>query len=87
MTRYCYVCKKEIEPERANGLPDTELCVEHSEEIKQYGGEFLPRGHRPSARPKPGSIKPGNVGDVDIDDKHRNREAMDRLRDEYRLNR
>jgi hypothetical protein len=40
-TRLCELCKKRIEPERAEGSPETRLCRAHAVEIEKYGGEFL----------------------------------------------
>ena len=38
--RFCIVCKQEIDPERAENDEETMLCVEHAEEILEFGGEF-----------------------------------------------
>lgn len=40
-TRPCEVCRRLIEPERAEGVADTRLCVDCARRIARYGGEFL----------------------------------------------
>jgi hypothetical protein len=82
-TRGCEICKKTIESERLESLPDTRLCSAHAEQIQKYGGEFLVTGTQRSLS-KEGSFK-SNPGDVTVQ-KRRNQVALDRLRDEYLLN-
>jgi hypothetical protein len=40
-TRACEVCKRLIDPERIDALPETRLCTEHARMIAKYGGEFI----------------------------------------------
>jgi len=77
----CAVCRKLIEPERAEAIEQTDLCAEHGEEIKKYGGEFIVVAVQENLS-KPGSMKP-NPGGV-LTRMVPNREAIDRLRDAYR---
>lgn len=39
--RGCEICKRMIEPERAENDPRTTLCSEHAKEIRKYGNEFI----------------------------------------------
>jgi hypothetical protein len=78
--RRCEICKQEIDAERAELLPDTRLCGEHAKQIAKYGGEFTDVGTQ-STLSKAGSLKK-NYGDVAIE-KHRNHDAIAKLRDAY----
>ena len=78
--RRCEICKAPIEPERADAIRDTRLCVEHARQIARYGGEFVLTAVQERTS-KPGSLK-RNYGGIDTA-KVRNREAIDRLRAEY----
>ena len=78
--RYCQICKQEIEKDRAEGVPDTRLCIQHANEIAKYGGEFTAVGTQ-SSLSKTGSLKK-NYGDVGIE-RHRNHDAMNRLLEDY----
>jgi hypothetical protein len=78
--RPCEICGQPIDPERAEAVPDTRLCVEHARMIGKYGGEFIVTGTQASLG-KGGSLKK-NYGDVSIH-KQRNTEALRKLRDEY----
>lgn len=80
MARYCEICKTEIDPERAENLPDTKLCGEHSEQIAEFGGEFR-RISSQERTSKPGSLKL-NYGGV-TSEKVRNVEAMEKLRKKF----
>jgi hypothetical protein len=79
-TRPCEICKRPIDPERIEFMPETRLCTEHAREIEKLGGEFLitARHERTS---KPGSMK-RNYGGVDIQ-KRRNTKALLKLRADY----
>jgi hypothetical protein len=78
-TRLCEICARPIDPERADLLPDTRLCVEHARMIGKYGGEFTLRVSRISLG-KSGSLKK-NYGDFSAY-KRRNTEGMKRLWEE-----
>ena len=80
-TRMCAVCQKLLDAERADAIKRTDLCAEHGEEIKKYGGEFLVIAVQENLS-KPGSMKP-NPGGV-LTKMVPNRAAIDQLRDEYR---
>jgi hypothetical protein len=81
-TRICVICKKLIEPERAEALQQTSLCSEHGEAIKRFGGEFKVIAEQENLS-KQNSLKrnPGGVATRMV----RNSEAIERLRDEYRV--
>jgi hypothetical protein len=70
-----------IEPDRIENFPETRLCQEHGEMIKQYGGEFRFVKERQASLGKPGSIKKnyGDVGGRLI----RNHAALEKLLKEY----
>ncbi len=70
-----------IDPERAEFVPDTRLCTEHARAIEKYGGEFK-MTFTQSSLAKPGSMK-RNPGDVAVDSKARNENALEKLRAEY----
>ena len=38
--RFCQICKRQINPERAEALAGTRLCIEHAIQIEEFGGEF-----------------------------------------------
>lgn len=78
--RFCEICKKEIDPERVEVLPDTRLCGEHARAIEAFGGEFNVVGTQ-SSLSKAGSLKK-NYGDVGVE-KIRNQEAVDKLKEQY----
>jgi hypothetical protein len=79
--RACYVCKQEIDAERAEAQPNTQLCPVHAAEIAKYGGEFITWSE--PVRSDKGAIKV-NIGSYEVG-KRRNQEALDRLRDDYLL--
>jgi len=76
----CEICKQPIDPERAEGLPDTRLCGKHAEEIQQFGGEFVLKAEQERTS-KASSLKI-NYGGI-ATRKERNQRAMERLRDAY----
>jgi hypothetical protein len=78
--RFCQICKQPIEVERAEGLPETRLCVRHSEAIAKYGGEFTTASST-VVTSKAGSLK-RNYGGVTTR-KVRNHAALERLRDDF----
>lgn len=78
--RPCEICRREIEPERIEALPDTRLCAEHAKMIAKHGGEFTITYTRERLG-KPGSLKK-NYGGV-TPHKLRNRTAMAKLRQEH----
>ncbi len=78
--RFCIVCKKTIDPERADAFPETRLCTEHGRRIAEYGGEFIVSASHDRTS-KPGSLK-HNYGGISTK-QTRNHEAIERLRDEY----
>ena len=79
-TRMCVICKRLIEQERADGLQQTNLCAEHAEAIKKFGGEFRVVAEQENLS-KQNSLKrnPGGVATRMV----RNLTAIDRLREEY----
>jgi len=80
MTRPCEICKKMIEEERLEVLPETRLCVEHAKAIQKYGGEFSLTGSYETTS-KQGSLK-HNYGGVNVT-KTRNADAVEKLRRDY----
>lgn len=78
--RWCEICKKPIESERAESFPDTRLCHKHAVEIESYGGEFRTSAAQERTS-KAGSLKL-NYGGVTTT-RTRNDEAMRRLREDY----
>ncbi len=81
-TRYCEICARPIEAERVGGLPETRLCAEHAQKIVKFGGEFIVTAEQERTS-KPGSLK-HNYGSISTR-KKRNQPALDRLRDEYEI--
>ena len=81
-TRLCEVCKRAIEEERLEGVPDTHLCMQHAEEIQRYGGEFLVTAEQERTS-KQGSLK-HNYGGVSTS-KTRNVAGIEDLRNDYLL--
>jgi hypothetical protein len=79
-TRPCEICKRMIEAERVEAIPETRLCVEHARMIGKYGGEFLVTATRESLG-KAGSLKK-NYGDITTQ-KTRNRTGIEKLRRDY----
>ena len=78
--RACEICKKPLNPERAEGLPMTRLCIEHAHEIEKLGGEFKTYINE-ELTSKQGSLKK-NYGGVTLY-RRRNQEAMLKLREAY----
>ena len=78
--RRCMVCKREIEIERAEGMPATRLCTEHGREIEKYGGEFTLSASQERTS-KAGSLKL-NYGGITTTST-RNEKAIGLLLDEY----
>jgi hypothetical protein len=78
--RTCLICKKIIDTERAEAIPDTRLCIEHAKEIIKYGGEFTLTGTTETTS-KQGSLKK-NYGGVNVN-KTRNNQAIERLQADY----
>jgi hypothetical protein len=78
--RHCEICRKPIDPERCEVLPDTRLCTEHARMIGKYGGEFLVTMRQESLG-KQGSLKK-NYGGVSTR-KTRNTLGIEKLRQEY----
>jgi hypothetical protein len=76
----CEVCKQPIEPERAEGFPNTRLCGEHARKIQKYGGEFVVRAAQERTS-KAGSLKL-NYGGISTS-QTRNQEAVRRLREDF----
>jgi len=80
--RLCIVCKKAIESEREEAMPDTRLCAQHGNEIEKFGGEF-----RLSAVQERTSKKTSfkvNYGGISTT-RTRNQIALEKLQDEYEL--
>jgi hypothetical protein len=79
-TRPCEICKRPIDPERAEAVPETRLCSEHAQKIQKYGGEFTVTATQERTS-KAGSLK-HNYGSVTTN-KTRNHQALAKLRAEY----
>ncbi len=79
-TRPCEICGEMIDPERAEGLPDTRLCTEHAREIAEFGGEFRISSEQERTS-KVGSLK-RNYGGIAVH-KARNTRALEQLPDAY----
>jgi len=79
-TRPCEICKKLIEAERVEAIPETRLCVEHARLIVKYGGEFLVTATHESLG-KAGSLK-RNYGGI-VTQKTRNQTGIDKLRRDF----
>jgi hypothetical protein len=79
-TRPCAVCRQAIDPERAEGLPDTIICVRCAPLVRKHGGEFL-RSIEQERLSKPGSLKRsfGGVGSRIVG---RNWTALERARED-----
>ena len=41
MTRFCFICKKQVSNEPLDAIPETRLCTQYANEIQKYGGEFV----------------------------------------------
>ena len=78
--RFCEVCKKQIETQRAEAMPETRLCRDHGEAIREFGGEFT-QSVSQERTSKQGSLKL-NYGGIEAHSK-RNRAAIEQLKDEY----
>jgi hypothetical protein len=78
--RLCEICNAEINPERAEALPETRLCTEHARQIEKLGGEFRLSSSVESTG-KVGSLKK-NYGGVNVS-KTRNYDAVEKLRKKY----
>ena len=79
-TRPCEICRRPIEEERIEVVPETRLCAEHARQVQKYGGEFTVT-YEKERTSKPGSLK-RNYGGV-TPHKARNEEALRKLREEY----
>ncbi len=79
-TRPCEICRKLIEAERVEAIPETRLCVEHARMIGKYGGEFLVTAIQESLG-KAGSLK-RNYGGI-VTQKTRNQTGIEKLRRDY----
>lgn len=78
--RFCAVCKRPIEAERAEGFKETRLCVEHARQIRPLGGEFILLARQEMTNKKESFKKnPGGVQTKLL----RNQAAIDRLRQEF----
>ena len=75
--RFCEVCRCQIDPERVETCPDSQLCETHAKEIVRYGGEFISVGEHENAG-RAGSIKGVTTG-VGRITRRRNEEALHRL--------
>jgi hypothetical protein len=82
-TRPCEICKRMIEEERVEVIPETRLCAEHARMIAKHGGEFIVRTGNESIG-KVGSLKK-NYGGVTMT-KKRNTLALAKLRREIEEN-
>lgn len=79
-TRPCEICKRLIEPERIEAIPETRLCTEHARAIIRFGGEFVVTTSTESLG-KAGSLKK-NYGGISTQ-KSRNKSAIAKLRQEF----
>ena len=80
MTRPCEICKKLIEEERLEAVPQTCLCIEHAKAMQKYGGEFTLSGSYETIS-KQGSLKL-NYGGINVT-KTKNIYAIEKLRQDY----
>jgi N-dimethylarginine dimethylaminohydrolase len=80
--RFCEVCKQPIDPERAEAIPESVLCQQHSREIQELGGEFI-RISEQERTNKAGSLKV-NYGGVNTH-KVPNRPAIETLKKRHAL--
>lgn len=78
--RFCQICKKQLNAERADAIPETRLCSEHAKAIRKFGGEFVLISTQETIS-KQGSLKK-NYGGVSTT-QQRNLEALDRLLEEH----
>lgn len=76
-TRPCEICKRLIEVERVEAIPETRLCGEHARAILRFGGEFIVTSTTESLG-KAGSLK-RNYGGITTQ-KTRNATALAKLR-------
>lgn len=76
--RGCEICKRPIEPERAESDAMTRLCAEHARQIAAFGGEFMTVASEDRTSKK-GGLKI-NVSGVTTE-RVRNEEALRKLRD------
>ena len=82
--RLCMICKKEIETERDEAMPDTRLCAAHGKEIEQYGGEFRVAAEQEKTSKKTSmKVNYGGISAARI----RNHDAIERLQDALELKR
>lgn len=79
-SRPCEICRRLIEPERIEAIPETRLCTEHAREIVRFGGEFIVTSATESLG-KAGSLKK-NYGGISTE-KTRNKTALEKLRREF----
>ena len=77
--RLCLVCKRQIESDRSEVIPETRLCITHGKLIQKFGGEFTVTASQQRTS-KQGSLK-HNYGGV-TKSKVRNEAAMTQLIDE-----
>ena len=82
--RICEVCKKTIETERAELIPDTRLCIHHARLATKYGGEFSLTAKQERTSKKT-SLKV-NYGGISTSRK-RNRRAIEKLKDDFEAQR
>ena len=82
--RVCEICKEVIEPERAELIPDTRLCMKHAQLAQQYGGEFSLTAKQERTSKKT-SLKV-NYGGISTA-RQRNLRAIERLKDDYEAER
>ncbi len=83
-SRPCEICMRPIEAERIESVPETRLCADHAQQILKFGGEFIVTATQERTS-KTGSLKL-NYGSVTTS-KTRNQKALDKLRDEFDLQR
>lgn len=76
MNRFCEVCRRIIDPERAEALPETRLCIDHAREVAKYGGEFKLSATEETIS-KQGSLKK-NYGGINVS-KTYNNSAIEKL--------
>ena len=80
--RVCEVCKKSIESERAELIPDTRLCAEHARMAEKYGGEFRLTAEQERTSKKTSlKVNYGGISTTRI----RNVQAVQKVRDEWEL--
>jgi hypothetical protein len=80
MSRPCFVCKKPIELERLDAIPETRLCTDHGHAIQKYGGEFfLSAAQERTSKKSSMKVNYGGISTYST----RNHDALERLKEDF----